>query len=145
MLVPGNFEIWLFKKKSAKAFLNICVLTFVRGRQKRFWEGFLSAYFSLICAPYFTFFPNCMHHLTLQSFYIHESASQRGWTSDVIFSWVRGLIALWSRSAVAQSKAASNHTKKVLGCHLKFLSYRCSKGGHSVNSNTSTLLSWRWL
>ena len=69
--------------------------------------------------------------LTLQCFYIHGSASQCGWLSDVIFSSVRGLIALWSRSAVAQSKAASNHTKKAIGCHLKFLSYRCSNGGHS--------------
>ena len=69
--------------------------------------------------------------LTLQCFYIHGSASQCGWISDVIFSSVRGLIALWLRSAVAQSKAASNHTKKAMGCHLKFLSYRCWKGGHS--------------
>ena len=53
--------------------------------------------------------------LTLQCFYIHGSASQCGWISDVIFSSVCGLIALWSRSAVVQSKAASNHTKKAMG------------------------------
>ena len=77
------------------------------------------------------FFYLYIQQLTLQRFYIHGSASQCGWISDVISSSVRGLIALWSRSAVAQSKAASNQTKKAMGCHLKFLSYRCSKGGHS--------------
>ena len=62
---------------------------------------------------------------------VQKFVSQCRWIPDVIFSSVRDLIALWSRSVIAQSKAASNHTEKAMGCHPKVLSYPWSKRGHS--------------
>ena len=79
-------------------------------------------FFQIFVAFFFSFNPSMFLHT-----WIRIPVRMNFWRHFLI---IPCLIALWSRSAVAQSKAASNHTKKAMGCHLKFLSYRCSKGGH---------------